>query len=227
MPHVVGVRLAGGEEVRGDLVVDATGRRSPTLDWLASIGARPPVEQSEDVGFTYTGRFYRAADGVVPDLPTAGLWPCGSISLLTIPSDNGTWSATVYTASNDAPLRAVRDPDVFERVWRAFPDHADWLDGEPISDLVSMSGTVDRTRRFVVDGTPVATGMLTIGDAHSCTNPSIGRGMSLGLMHTAAMRDVVRDHLDDPGALALAFDEATEERMRPWHEATTRSTAGG
>ena len=61
------------------------------------------------------------------------LWPglaaCGSISLLTIPSDNGTWSTTIYTASDDAPLRAVRAPDAFERVWRAFPDHAHWLDG--------------------------------------------------------------------------------------------------
>ena len=131
--------------------------------------------------------------------------PCGSISLLTIPSDNCTWSTTIYTASDDAPLRPVRDPDVFERVWRAFPDHAQWLDGEPISDLATMSGTVDRTRRFVVDGAPVATGMLTIADAHACTNPSIGRGMSLGLMHTVAMRDVVREHLGDPVALALAF----------------------
>ena len=220
VPHVAGVRLADGEEIRGDLVVDATGRRSPTPEWLAAIGARPVAETSEDFGFTYTGRFYRSADGSVPETRAPGLTPCGSISLLTIPSDNGTWSVTVYTVSDDAPLRRVRDPETFDRVWRAFPDHAHWLDGEPISDIVTMSGAVDRMRHFVVEGAPVATGVLSIADAHSCTNPSVGRGMTIGLKHTMAMRDAVRDHLDRPAELALAFDAATEADVRPWHDAT-------
>jgi 2-polyprenyl-6-methoxyphenol hydroxylase-like FAD-dependent oxidoreductase len=33
-PHVVGVRTAGGEEIRADLVVDASGRESPGPQWL-------------------------------------------------------------------------------------------------------------------------------------------------------------------------------------------------
>lgn len=226
VPHVVGVRLAGGDEVHGDLIVDATGRRSATCDWLAAIGARPPIEQSEDVGFTYTGRFYRSADGTVPEARAPILTPCASISLLTIPSDNGTWSATIYTASDDAPLRRVRDPATFERVWRAFPDHAHWLDGEPINDIASMSGAIDRTRRFVLDGTPVATGVVTIADAHSCTNPSVGRGMSIGLLHTVGMRDAVRAHLGEPAALALAFDDKTRAQIQPWHEATATLDRG-
>jgi 2-polyprenyl-6-methoxyphenol hydroxylase-like FAD-dependent oxidoreductase len=226
VPHVVGVRLAGGEEVRGDLVLDATGRRSPTGDWLAAIGARPPLERSEDVGFTYTGRFWRSADGSVPPAHAPALTACGSISLLSIPSDNGTWSTTIYTASDDAPLRKVRDPATFERVWRAFPDHAHWLDGEPLSELSTMSGVVDRTRRFVVDGRPVATGILTVADAHSCTNPSIGRGITIGLRHTVVARDAVRVHLDDPVALALAFDAATTSEVEPWHEATAALDRG-
>ena len=209
------VRLAGGEEIVADLVVDATGRRSPTTDWITEIGGRAPVEEAEDFGFTYTGRFFRSADGSVPELPGAVLTPAGSISLLCIPSDNGTWSTTVYSASSDAPLRRLRDADTFERVVRECAGFDAWLDGEPISDMVSMSGIVDRTRHFVVDGAPVVTGMLSIADAHACTNPSIGRGMSLGLLHTAVMRDAVRAHLDDPVALALAFDEATRSRGRP------------
>ena len=83
-----------------------------------------------------------------------------------------------------------------------------------------MSGAVDRSRHFVVDGVPVVTGMLTIADAAACTNPSLGRGMSLGLLHTVVMRDVVREHLADPAALALAFHEATVEQLDPWHQAT-------
>jgi 2-polyprenyl-6-methoxyphenol hydroxylase-like FAD-dependent oxidoreductase len=220
VPHVTGVVLADGEEVTADLVIDATGRRSPTLEWLAALGGPAPVEEAEDIGFMYTGRFWRAPDGVMPETRAPGLMAAGSISLLTIPSDNCTWSTTIYTVSDDATMRAVRDPEVFERVWRAFPDHAQWLDGEPISDMATMSGAVDRSRRFVVDGAPVVTGMLTIADAAACTNPSVGRGMSLGLLHTVVMRDVVREHLADPAALALAFHAATVEQLDPWHQAT-------
>jgi 2-polyprenyl-6-methoxyphenol hydroxylase-like FAD-dependent oxidoreductase len=224
--HVAGVRLEDGEEIAADLVIDATGRRSPTSDWLVAIGGQAPLEESEDVGFSYAGRFFRSADGSVPEHRMGGLTPCGSISLLTIPSDSGTWSATIYTASDDAPLRRVRDWDVFQRVWRSFPDHAHWLDGEPIGDLASMSGAVDRTRRFVIDGSPIVTGMLSIADAHACTNPSIGRGMTIGLMHTTVMRDAVRAHLDDPVELALAFHAATEEHVEPWHSATREIDRG-
>ncbi len=224
--NVVGVRLEGGEEVAADLVIDATGRRSPTSNWLVAIGGQAPVEESEDVGFSYAGRFFRSADGSVPEFRAGGLTPCGSFSLLTIPSDNGTWSATIYTASDDAPMRRVRDWDVFQQVWRSCPNHAHWLDGEPIGELSSLSGAVDRTRRFVVDGRPLVTGMLTIADAHACTNPSIGRGMTFGLMHTAVMRDAVRAHLDDPAQLALAFHAATEEHLAPWHAATREIDRG-
>src|SRR3954453_3763477 len=38
IPHVEGVRIDGGEELRADLVVDAMGRRTKLPDWLASIG---------------------------------------------------------------------------------------------------------------------------------------------------------------------------------------------
>ncbi len=226
VPHVSGLVLADGEEVTADLVIDATGRRSPTPDWLAALGGPALVEESEDFGFTYTGRFWRSPDGSVPEARAPGLTPCGSISLLTIPSDNGTWSTTIYTVSGDAAMRGVRDPEVFDRVWRSFPDHVQWLDGEPLGDMEAMSGVVDRTRHFVVDGTPVVTGILTIGDAAACSNPSVGRGMSLGLLHTVAMRDVVREHLADPAALAIAFHAATVEQLDPWHAATREFDRG-
>ena len=51
-----------------------------------------------------------------------------------------------------------------------------------------MSGIVDRRRRAVVDGTPVATGILPVGDALCCTNPSLGRGITMGLMHAAGRK---------------------------------------
>jgi hypothetical protein len=51
----------------------------------------------------------------------------------------------------------------------ACPLHAHWLDGEPITDVLSMGGIIDRYRRFVVDGVPVATGIVS--GRHSASGP--------------------------------------------------------
>ncbi|MFW2334268.1 FAD-dependent oxidoreductase [Ilumatobacter sp.] len=220
-PHITGVRLQSGEELHADLVVDTTGRRSPTPDWLADVGACPPAEHAEDSGFAYYGRYFRSSDGSMPAVMGPLLAPYGSFSILTLPADNDTWAVTLYGLSDDKSLRSFRDPDVYERVIRACPMHAHWLDGQPITELKSMAGVVDRHRQFVVDGEPVATGILTVGDAASCTNPSLGRGISLGLMHVEVMRACVAEHLDDPHALALSFHERSEREITPWHEATT------
>ena len=215
-PHVTGIRLADGSEFHADLVIDATGRRSPTPDWLAEIGAVAPIEEAEDSGFAYYGRYYR---GETPAFLGGLLAPYGSFSILPLPADNDTWAVTLYGLADDKPLRKFRDPDVFQRVVEACPLHEHWLRGEPITDLASMAGVVDRYRSFVVDGAPVATGMLTIADAASCTNPSLGRGITIGLMHAEVMRDCVRE-FDDPTELALAFHERSQGEVTTWHHDT-------
>jgi len=221
VPHVAGLRLQTGEEVSGDIVIDATGRRSSTPDWLAEIGAVSPVDHAEDSGFAYYCRYFRSADGSTPLMMGPLLAPYGTFTVLTLPADNGTWSVTLYGLSDDKPLRRFRDADVHERVVRACPLQAHWLDGEPISDMTSMTGVVDRHRRFVVDGKPCATGLLSVGDASSCTNPSLGRGITLGFIHVELLRREIAQHGNDPATLAMAFDEATETEIRPYHDATT------
>jgi len=99
----------------------------------------------------------------------------------------------------------------------ACPRHAHWLDGEPVSGVLAMGGVTDRYRRFVVNHHPVATGIAPVGDASACTNPTNGRGMSLGLMHVQRLRDVVRAHLHDPLVFAEAWDAVTEAELVPWY----------
>ena len=171
VPHVIGVKTSTGETLRADLVVDATGRGSKSSRWLESLGAVPPHEECDDCGFTYYTRYYR---GAPPAFLTGPLVPFGTVALITLPGDNDTWSVTIFTASDDHALRVLRGPDVWSRVVRAFPQHAHWLDGEPITEIVTMSGIVDRYRRFAVDGRPVATGFVAVADASACTNPSGG-----------------------------------------------------
>jgi 2-polyprenyl-6-methoxyphenol hydroxylase-like FAD-dependent oxidoreductase len=216
LPHVTGVHMTNGDELRSDLVVDATGRQSRSPHWLAAVGARPPHEEQEDCGFTYYTRFFR---GVQPQRLAGQLTPLGSISLLTLPSDNATWSITIFVATGDQPLKHLRHEGPWTDAIRACPLHAHWLDGEPLTPVVAMSGIADRYRRFVVDGMPVATGFVAVADAWACTNPSAGRGLTVGFLQALRLRDAVRAHGDDPGALVEDFDRRTEADVAPWYHA--------
>lgn len=80
-----------------------------------------------------------------------------------------------------------------------------------------MAGVLDRCRRFVIDDQPVVTGFAAVGDAWACTNPSAGRGLSVGMVHAQQLRAVVRDHLDDPAGFARAWDEHTERFVTPFY----------
>jgi len=217
VPHAGGVVTVSGEELPADLVVDAMGRRTPSAAWLAGLGAPAPAEESEDRGFAYYSRYF--AGPARPQLIGPAITPLGSFSLLALDGDNSTWSLTVFALSRDTPLKALRFPEVFDRLVRACPLSAHWLDGRPLTGVLAMAGVLDRRRRFVVDGLPVVTGFAAVGDAWGCTNPSGGRGLSVGLLHAAALRRVVAEHLDDPAAFAAAWDERTEQVVAPFWEA--------
>ena len=213
-------RTGDGKVVSADLVVDAMGRHSKLPDWLEAIGTRPPIEEGEITGFIYYTRYFRSRTGAVPPCRSALQTYFHSFSLLTLPSDAGTWSVTVFISSADRALKKLRDPKHWTALVAACPWHAHWLDGEPITDVLTMGGILDRYRRFVVDGVPVATGIVSVGDSWACTNPSLGRGIAMGLMHALGMVEVVQEHLEDPLALTLAQDSMTETQVTPWYRNT-------
>ena len=219
-PHVTGVRLEGGGQLSADLVVDAMGRRSRLPHWLEQAGARPMPEQTEDSGYTYYTRFFRASNGRVPEARAPLLTALGSYSLLTLPADNRTWSVTVYISSRDQLLKRLREPDHWTRLVASSSAHAHWLDGEPITEVESIAGVLDRRRRLVADGQQLATGVALLADSWACTNPSQGRGISLGLRHARRLREVARTHLDDPRTFATAWDQVTETELTPWYDDT-------
>jgi 2-polyprenyl-6-methoxyphenol hydroxylase-like FAD-dependent oxidoreductase len=219
-PHVGGIVTSDGREVGADLVVDAMGRRSPLLGWLSDQGGQPPELVSEDAGFVYLTRYYRGPE--LPVLLSPPVTDLGTISLLTLPGDNDTWSLTIFGSASDPALKRLRDPERFSRVIEACPLQAHWLQGQPISGVFAMAGILDRYRRFVVDGVPVVTGVAAVGDAWACTNPSAGRGISLGIAHAQQLRRVAAAHLGDPVAFAHGWHQASEEEVSPffWHQIT-------
>ena len=86
-------------------------------------------------------------------------------------------------------MRALRRVDVFDRVVRSYPLAAHWVDGEPLTDVDVFARIEDRHRQYWVDDQPVVTGLVAVGDAWACTNPSLGRGATIGLRQHVAHRN--------------------------------------
>lgn len=221
VPCVTGVVTDDGASFPADLVVDAGGRRSALPRLLQEAGVRPPVEEVDDCGFIYYCRHFRSADGSLPR-PTGPLkQDYASVSVLTLPCDRGTWGVGFITSARDGELRAFRDPATWDRVLPLFPMVQPWLDGEPIDAIATIAKIEDRHRDYAPGGTPVALGLAVVGDAWACTNPSIGRGITIAFMHAVALRDTLRTTgLGDLRQFAAAWQHATASTVEPWFQAT-------
>ncbi len=205
--RVVAVRC-GDERLPADLIVDAMGRSSTLSRLLGSAHHEMP----EDGGFVYYTRFFRSTDGRLPETRALQLTHVGSFSIASLPAEAGTWSLTLFASAGDRPLKRLRDPARWTALVRACPDHAHWLDGEPITGVLPMGGILNRRRPAAP-----ASGVASVGDAWACTNPSLGRGMALGLMHVALLRRIVREHGAGP-SFGRAWQEATDAELGPFYE---------
>ena len=220
VPHVVGAITTDGREIGADLVVDAMGRRSKIGGWLTAAGGRPPYEEAEDCGFTYYTVYFT---GSPPPLLGPVVTEFGTISFITLPSDNDVWAITVWCASGDQPLKALRNLETFKRVVALSPMQAPWLDGDSHHRVLAMSGVVDRYRRFVVDGKPVVTGHGRRRRRVGLHQPVGRTGIALGLAHAVRLRDTIRKTGGDPVRLAYAFHEITETELTPWYTSQIRT----
>jgi 2-polyprenyl-6-methoxyphenol hydroxylase-like FAD-dependent oxidoreductase len=188
---------------------------------LQAAGARRPAEERADCGFVYYARQYRTRAGTLPEGQTNVLQRHDSMSILTLPSDSGTWSIGLITSGRDRAMRGLRDPARWDAALALYPLAANWREGEPDPAIDVIAGIEDRHRDFVVDGDPVATGVVAVGDAWACTNPSLGRGASIGLLHAIGLRDVLRDSgPGDHDKLVRRFHEWTTTGVEPLYRAT-------
>ena len=227
LPRVTGVwvREPGGGEVQvpGDLVVDASGRRSQLRTWLPAIGTPPVREASSPCGIFYTSRFYRLRDGARPPELEGGIVgvDLGYLKLGVFAGDSRVFSITLAASPADAEMRRVMHRPGFEAAVSALPLAAAWTApdvAEPISDVHGMANLKNTRRWLVEDGAPLALGFVAVGDALIHTNPIVGRGCSLAWTAAFALADCLDAHGGDLRALALAYDARVERELVPWYQ---------
>lgn len=211
------MRTDGGAEWAAELVVDASGRRSQVVAWLASAGLVPPALEEQAGGtVTYT-RFYRLRSEPSAALLRADL---GYAVGVVAPADNG-WSCVTFGClAEDPVMRALRDPTAFATATAAVPSLAAWTAPERStveSGVLAMADRSNRLVRLMVGGSPVARGLVLLGDSAMCTNPGYGRGVGLALVHAHALAGVLDAVGDDPAAATTAFEAFTEAELEPWY----------
>jgi hypothetical protein len=176
----------------------------------------------------YFGRYYKLEDGAAyPPIPGGPLLDLGYLFGLTFRADDGWFAIALAVHNEDKEIRALRDPDAFEAALQAIPAAARWRTpgtSRPMTDVKSMSRIDDRWRDFVVDGTPLATGLIPLGDSLVATNPALGRGSSLAWVAARELTRIVAE-TDDPGEIATRYDEAIRREIRPWYEQTAQMDA--
>lgn len=222
---VTGVVIEDGDaerELTADIVVDAGGRTSGTIEQLLEAGAHIP-EEEETAGILYFTRHYRLNQG--KDEPPRGKVPAtgdlGFLKFGVFPADNGCFSITICVPEIEMEMRkAIVNPDTFDAICNQMPGLVPWLAPETstgVSKVFGMGDLRSRWRDLAPEGKPQALNLFVMGDALVRTNPLYGRGCSFAAVAAYGLRDAL-EASSDPTARALAYADHIKRDLQPYFE---------
>lgn len=218
-------------ELSADLVVDASGRRSPLPKWLAQLGYTPPESVSVDAKAGYASRLYRlpAGKGDVPMayyMPEAPQQSRGGIVMpIESDADERLILVTLIGLNGDYP---PSDAAEFEAFARGLPASLfkTVIDGaEPLDAPYGYRQVENRLRKY--DKLPrYLEGVVAVGDSVYALNPVYGQGMTVAALASRALHEELAAHqarqgLDDLTGLAKTFQRKLATVIdAPWQLAT-------
>ncbi|HKE74059.1 MAG TPA: tryptophan 7-halogenase [Acidimicrobiales bacterium] len=227
--RVIGVdlRARGGrpgdrtERLAADLVVDASGRRSPAPDWLDAAGYGRPHETLIDAELGYASRIYRrTGEDVVPGFKAIFLQarpPHTTRMGVGFPIEGERWMLTLAGTNADFPPTDEEGFAAFARSLRA-PHIADAIAGmTPVSPIAGYRRTANRRRHY--EDMRLPDGFVALGDSACAFNPVYGQGMSAAALTAEAVERTLADHrARHQGRLVGA--------TRPMQKAVAKANAG-
>lgn len=229
-PRVTGVRVRTGpsaEVVGADVVVDAAGRTSTSIEQLSEAGARIE-ESSEPAGVIYFTRHYRLNPGA-EEPPRGGPPATGDLGYLkfgVFPGDNGCFSVTLCVPDVEEEMRkAVVDPQVFDAICRKLPGIAAWIEpdrAQATSKVFGMGKLESRWRDFAAGGRAAVLGFFPVGDSLARTNPLYGRGCSFAAVSAYALAAILEE-TPDPAERLVRYQAAVTAELKPYYEAMRKA----
>ena len=209
--RALGLALADGSEVRGEVVVDALGRYRCPVGWPRADA------QPRDSGAVYYSRYFELVDGA-EHLDWPLLNPRGDLGYMgfnTFRGDRRTYAVIVLVPAADRTLRILKDEAAWMRACAQIrpldvltsPDH-----GRPVTGVMPMGGlmNVDRT------GATGVAGLIPVGDALCHTDPAFAWGLSFSLVHAQALAQAAAAAAPDAEAIGQRYSAlvAAEARER-------------
>jgi 2-polyprenyl-6-methoxyphenol hydroxylase-like FAD-dependent oxidoreductase len=186
--RVAAVRLADGDRLACELVVDATGRQARSINWLTALGYPEPDVSRVEVDTRYVTQEFRRTDLPRRDWKMAGVIddPATKRLAMALPIEDDRWLVLFGGLHGEvAPL----DDDQRLAYARSLPSPviADVMEAsEPLGPPVthrfpsSQRRYVERLKRYPL-------GWVLIGDAIGSFNPIYGQGMTSAALQADAL----------------------------------------
>jgi 2-polyprenyl-6-methoxyphenol hydroxylase-like FAD-dependent oxidoreductase len=206
------------ETLAADLVVDATGRGSQALRWLADLGVPAIVEDTVDPGLAYATRAYQAPPGsAVPAvmLHPAAVRPARGATLF--PIEGGRWIVTLTGTRGGEPPTDEAGFTSFAESLRCTLIADLMAAAEPLGGVRAFHGTVNRRRHFERAALP--DGFLVLGDGLVAVNPVHSHGMSVAALSALRLADELAERGADPSATSKLQAAVAEVAERSWQMA--------
>ncbi|MFL5271067.1 MAG: FAD-dependent oxidoreductase [Anaeromyxobacteraceae bacterium] len=193
--RVIGVRVATGdldaEELRADLVVDASGRGSRAPEWLSGLG-RPRVEEDEiRMWLGYSSRFFRRTKDPGWNAAYVIATPPAHRAGLLFAVEGGRWLCTLSSWLRDYPPTDEAAFMAFARDLPVSELHEAIRDAEPLGEIHSHRFACSVRRRF--EKLRMPEGFVVLGDALSSFSPIYGQGMTVSALEAQALRACLRE----------------------------------
>jgi 2-polyprenyl-6-methoxyphenol hydroxylase-like FAD-dependent oxidoreductase len=216
--HEGAAGLAEMGELRGELVVDCSGRGSRLPRWLVEMGyAQPPVS-TVGIDVVYATRIYRrdpqgGHGRQLVQIETEA--PRERRAGAMLPVEGNRWMVTLGGIHGDCPVRDEASFGAFAAGLPA-PDIANIIShAEPLSEVFTHRFARD-VRRHYEKLTEAPDGLLALGDALASYNPLYGQGMTVAALEARALDRllVASETLD--GLPLRYFRRAAKVVDTPW-----------
>ena len=209
--RVRGIELAPGsgrDAIEADIVIDASGKRTKSPEWLEAAGVRVAIDHRPS-GFVYACRHYRFTRPLAP----ASRHVEGNLDFLgyaTFWAEHGNYALTLGCPVEDEDLAdAMRRPEGFEALCDQLSPLRPWRSQSEATSKVLGAGLFEnRWIDYGLRGGRELLGFFAVGDSYIETNPMYGRGCSTAFVQAHVLADAL-DRTDDP-----------RERLRLYHERT-------
>jgi 2-polyprenyl-6-methoxyphenol hydroxylase-like FAD-dependent oxidoreductase len=220
--RVVGLEIAQAgverQQLRADLVIDATGRHSRLPAWLAENGFGEVPETKIRIDLAYaTGRFELSADAL-PDHPMlyiVGPPPEKTRVGVVFQVENGIAFGGLAGYHGDYPpteldafleyAKSLSQPDVFHVLSRA-----------KLCGSIAQFRIPTAVRRHYRKIRRFPAGILPIGDGICSLDPAFGQGMTVAALEAEILSRCLREELRDE-ALRRAYLRAVDTCVdAPW-----------